>query len=335
MNVCLLGFNGERQDDLSRSTHLGNGYRAYNPVLMRFHCPDFLSPFREGGINSYAYCLGDPVNRTDPSGHMSNGSLFGLIAGTVVGVILSMLTAGLSLAWVVAIDAAFTVSLTGASLAIDHQSPKNIPPQSWALMIAGTVLCSLIGAGMGKYFSNLQGLKNMTRSWVRGPMMASEHSTVAGAPINNGRDFTQFRLIDRVPDYNTLRLTPHLNYTVEDTFRGLRRLNIVVHGEISSPEGIARMRLHSSSGVLPSRAKQLFERKFYDFSLYDRIQLVMCYGANGEGSSFASRFANLTGVAVQAYEGPLTIEEAAIDIYIFVALIPLALIQNILRLKVT
>lgn len=48
---------------------LGNGYRAYNPVLMRFHSPDNRSPFAEGGLNTYAYCQGDPLNRTDPSGH--------------------------------------------------------------------------------------------------------------------------------------------------------------------------------------------------------------------------------------------------------------------------
>lgn len=49
---------------------LGNGYRAYNPVLMRFNRPDNLNPFGEGGLNAYAYCAGDPVNRSDPTGHI-------------------------------------------------------------------------------------------------------------------------------------------------------------------------------------------------------------------------------------------------------------------------
>ncbi|MFP7354772.1 RHS repeat-associated core domain-containing protein [Klebsiella pasteurii] len=67
--ASLPGFNGERQDPLSRVTHLGNGYRAYSPALRRFTCPDSESPFGDGGINPYVYCNHDPVNNTDPSGH--------------------------------------------------------------------------------------------------------------------------------------------------------------------------------------------------------------------------------------------------------------------------
>ncbi len=67
--LSLLGFNGERPDPVTGCYLLGNGYRAFNPVLMRFHCPDSWSPFGRGGINAYGYCLGDPVNSADPTGH--------------------------------------------------------------------------------------------------------------------------------------------------------------------------------------------------------------------------------------------------------------------------
>jgi RHS repeat-associated protein len=67
--TSLLGFNGERPDPLTGCYLLGNGYRAFNPVLMRFNCPDRLSPFGKGGFNAYAYCSGDPRNRTDETGH--------------------------------------------------------------------------------------------------------------------------------------------------------------------------------------------------------------------------------------------------------------------------
>ncbi|MCF8985028.1 RHS repeat-associated core domain-containing protein [Pseudomonas syringae] len=67
--TSLLGFNGERRDSVTGHYLLGNGYRAYNPVLMRFNSPDSLSPFDEGGLNAYGYCGGDPVGFVDETGH--------------------------------------------------------------------------------------------------------------------------------------------------------------------------------------------------------------------------------------------------------------------------
>ena len=66
----LPGFTGQQADRVTGHYPLGNGYRAFNPVLMRFNSPDSLSPFDEGGLNRYAYCAGDPINRMDPSGHI-------------------------------------------------------------------------------------------------------------------------------------------------------------------------------------------------------------------------------------------------------------------------
>lgn len=68
----LLGFNGERRDQLTGHYLLGNGHRAFNPVLMRFNSPDRLSPFGRGGLNPYAYCLGDPVNFSDSTGRFAD-----------------------------------------------------------------------------------------------------------------------------------------------------------------------------------------------------------------------------------------------------------------------
>ncbi|SED93125.1 RHS repeat-associated core domain-containing protein [Pseudomonas kilonensis] len=79
--LSLLGFNGERPDPVTGHYLLGNGYRAFNPVLMRFNSPDSLSPFGEGGVNAYGYCGGDSINRSDPTGHIFKRILrgFGLM----------------------------------------------------------------------------------------------------------------------------------------------------------------------------------------------------------------------------------------------------------------
>jgi RHS repeat-associated protein len=80
---CLPGYTGEQPDPVTGHIHLGNGFRQFNPVLMRFNRPDSTrySPFREGGLNAYAYCAGDPVNNRDPNGH----AFFGVLL-TVLGV---------------------------------------------------------------------------------------------------------------------------------------------------------------------------------------------------------------------------------------------------------
>ncbi|TGO87381.1 hypothetical protein BPOR_0230g00080 [Botrytis porri] len=100
-----ISFNGQWRDPVTGWYHLGNGYRVYNPQLRRFHTPDPWAPFASGETNPYVYCLGDPINRVDPSGHFS---LFGMnftwkdlimvVIGIAVSVGVGILTGGASLA---------------------------------------------------------------------------------------------------------------------------------------------------------------------------------------------------------------------------------------------
>ncbi|SDJ51067.1 RHS repeat-associated core domain-containing protein [Pseudomonas abietaniphila] len=84
-----LGFNGERRESVTGHYLLGAGYRAFNPVLMRFNSPDSLSPFEAGGLNPYAYCVGDPVNFVDPTGHLPSWAMMaiGIAGGIALGVV--------------------------------------------------------------------------------------------------------------------------------------------------------------------------------------------------------------------------------------------------------
>lgn len=68
-NEGAIRFTGQWFEPLAGGYMLGNGYRLYSPSLMHFLTQDFSSPFDSGGLNAYAYCNGDSVNKVDPSGH--------------------------------------------------------------------------------------------------------------------------------------------------------------------------------------------------------------------------------------------------------------------------
>ncbi|PYI08541.1 hypothetical protein BO78DRAFT_468512 [Aspergillus sclerotiicarbonarius CBS 121057] len=93
-----IGFNGQWRDSVTGWYHLGSGRRVYNPSLKLFLQPDSWSPFTSGEISPYAYCLGDPINRADPSGHLSWRGLAQFAAGLTVGIALTVFTAGTGIA---------------------------------------------------------------------------------------------------------------------------------------------------------------------------------------------------------------------------------------------
>lgn len=165
MSVCIPDFNGERGDPVCHTIHSGNGYRDYNPVLMRFHRPDSLSPFSAGGINPYGYCLGDPVNYSDPSGHMTWQAGLGIGLG-IAGIAAAFFTAGSSLVAAGSLSAvlaatsaaplivgssAMIADTTGlASAALQDSQPQASAALGWASLIAG-VLSVGTGLATGGY----------------------------------------------------------------------------------------------------------------------------------------------------------------------------------------
>ncbi|WP_198149018.1 RHS repeat-associated core domain-containing protein, partial [Luteibacter yeojuensis] len=58
-----LAYAGEVADGVVGCYELGT--RHYGPAMHRFVSSDALSPFDGGGLNRYAYCGGDPINRVD------------------------------------------------------------------------------------------------------------------------------------------------------------------------------------------------------------------------------------------------------------------------------
>ncbi|WP_085655752.1 MULTISPECIES: RHS repeat domain-containing protein [unclassified Pseudomonas] len=144
----LAGFNGEQLDRATGLYLLGNGYRAYSPTLMRFLGPDSMSPFGGGGLNAYAYCLGDPVNRVDPTGHISWQSILGIGMG-VLGIVASVLTMGAATPWALAaLGLTVASGLTGiASEVLDNYAPDSQLGEVLGWISVGLGLASL-GAGL-------------------------------------------------------------------------------------------------------------------------------------------------------------------------------------------
>ncbi|MEU7024563.1 RHS repeat-associated core domain-containing protein [Streptomyces sp. NPDC046203] len=149
----VLGYDGERTDPALGWLHLGNGYRAYHPGLMRFTAPDILSPFDEGGINPYAYCLGDPINRTDPSGHLSFSAWLGIGLG-IAGLVATVLTGGAAIVAAggvaAAVNSASATALVVGTLgvvsdvtavvsgALEEVSPKASSILGWVSTVTGS-----------------------------------------------------------------------------------------------------------------------------------------------------------------------------------------------------
>ncbi|PQJ45734.1 RHS repeat-associated core domain-containing protein [Vibrio campbellii] len=159
-----LGFNGEWLDPVLEGYHLGQGYRVYQPKLMRFNAPDSLAPFSEGVHNAYVYCHNDPINFTDPSGHLNISKIlfgaFGIIVG-IVGIALAAPTGGSSLVLAAGIIGGIAGMTSGAlQLASGIIDDGDI---SRKLDIA-TIPFDIIGVVSGGYsaFKSVQNIR-----WIR------------------------------------------------------------------------------------------------------------------------------------------------------------------------
>lgn len=188
----LPGFNGERSDPLTGHYHLGLGHRSYNPQLMRFNSPDQLSPFDAGGLNAYAYCAADPVNRSDPSGRASVNDI--LIAGLgVIGVLggglglyatlkaaRAMKTAQLSTA-VAAKVAGSALTITGGLIGVARLTMGAAGDETGknGMVIASTIL-ALSGLGLSALGTRL-GVMNARRQKRIGLSKADSISNVSAS----------------------------------------------------------------------------------------------------------------------------------------------------------
>lgn len=183
----LPGFKGELRDVITGAYPLGNGYRSYNPILMRFNSPDSLSPFGVGGINPYVYCNNDPINGLDLDGHISRSGAFTILF-SVIGLVLALPTFGASLAaattsamifYGVAGSLEITSAATGiASAALEASNPRKSAILGWVSL--GTGLGGLVALGAAAAGAKLA-------------VLAANESALAAGGEMLGEDFIIFR----------------------------------------------------------------------------------------------------------------------------------------------
>ncbi|WP_289394877.1 RHS repeat-associated core domain-containing protein, partial [Pantoea stewartii] len=300
----LPGFNGERCDPVSGSYHLGNGYRAYNPVLRRFNCPDSLSPFGAGGINPYAYCAGDPVNHTDPTGHISWQGFVGIVAGAI-GVLLTggaalgaIATAGsVAAAWSAASTTTLVVGGMGlladatgiASGATEDSNPQASSVLGWVSMATGI-------AGMAAGFRQMS--KKMGEEVPRSAL-ADNEIMASTSKIGNDIKISKKPLRD-------LTLLGSDSYIFTDLYKGQSRLNIVAHGNIIGEKSYLKINGRLSS---PKETYNLLSAKV-NIDNYSTLRIISCYSADGP-DSFSSQMRALTGKTVKGFFGKITVLDAS------------------------
>lgn len=137
----LYGYTGERREPLT-DWYIPGGNRPYDPVIMGFLSPDSESPFGRGGLNAYAYCSGDPVNRIDPDGHAWWKWVVAGI-GTALGVIGTVATLG-------AAAPAFAAFFAGGVAALTASGAVAMTAATLSVVSLGTGVASTVLEAVGK-----------------------------------------------------------------------------------------------------------------------------------------------------------------------------------------
>ncbi len=151
-DAAAPAFNGEWLDAGSGCYLLGPGHhRPYSPMLGLFLAPDRASPFAAGGLNALSYCAGDPINRSDPSGHFWKWVIAGVtLALSAVAVGLSAgaaLPALLGTAAMTKTAMAATASMTMGAVGLGAEAGALITRDEKVASILGYVGLGLAAVG--------------------------------------------------------------------------------------------------------------------------------------------------------------------------------------------
>ena len=204
--------------------------RYYDSEIGRFISPDsadYLDPTTINGLNLYAYCGDDPVNRWDPTGHFAISTfLIGLAVSSLIGW-------GLSELFGSQIAGGISTAVNGGAAIYTGVGLLSFGPVGW---IAGGVLI-LVGAGTIAFGINdivagisgtnyIQTWTGMTDSayngWEIGLNIASSIGTIAGNVYMKYNPRFPGNNPDRIPDGFNNRKNSNDNYYNPNTKQSLR-----------------------------------------------------------------------------------------------------------------
>lgn len=329
MEYSLGGFNGQRPDPNTGYYHLGNGYRAYSPLLARFTIPDSWSPFGNGGVNPYAYCAGDPANRTDRSGHFSLGLGLGMALGLVAGIMLSVVTEGAAMPAVLTLMATVGGEAAigaGVELVTEAANRQRINWGQVGIAAGISAVASLAGFGVGKAvskaFRSVTGsLATATNNLSDGyaPAQVAAWDRVATRGLGGGRlpggagvvPLTEHaRAATSVVSHLDAAYLGFSDVTLKDSviaYNGVPGrpwyLDVLVHSGPDA-EGVTRVPVNGYN-LDAAQFHSMLQVSYPDYDMITSIRVIGCHIGNegSEAYSFAAQLSDVSGKAVVGYRG--------------------------------
>lgn len=176
------GFTGQYCEFDFGWYFLGNGYRVYNPVIMRFHSPDVgCSPFGRAGINSYAYVTGNPIGLHDRSGRY----------GEDLSTSLSIMKEGGPI-----FERAASYFLNAAGIIVpivlwSEMTRRGVPVSGWTQVAFST---SIVSGGVGLFvqFLSENGLDHPALPYIRGVASLLTFASVVAGGVQAHNDNRTF-----------------------------------------------------------------------------------------------------------------------------------------------
>ncbi|SES82248.1 RHS repeat domain-containing protein [Pseudomonas graminis] len=297
-----FGYTGEQLEPLS-GLCIPGGNRPYDPILMCFLAPDTDSPFGPGGINPYAWCGGDPVNRVDPDGHSwvnyaiaGAGLALGLVAmipaviaalpvaGALISSGAALLTTG-QIAGLVGVALDIVGMATGvASLALEATGADGAAS---GILGGVSMVASLAGAGIGlKLFT----LKN---AGSRLKAMDIKQGWTLPKPGRLGSGELLAQHTSRGVDVGFI-----------DTYLGSNRAALLTHGDLKrallmGPDGKTMRAADVARDVIAPRLQAL------GTGADDTFVLLSCWGGK---NGAALEIARELGRPVQGFTGKVFVK---------------------------